>query len=571
MGPVVAPAPAQPSFRRALAAVALCAAAYLYVFPYYPRINNPNENVRLYMTAAIVEDGTYRIDGPRKKWGWVNDAAVRDGHYYSVKAPGTSLLGVPGYAIYRWMAGDGFERTTALWVVRVTATVLPALLFLFFFYRWLGARARHPTVRDAVFLATALGSLLLGYTYMFASHTPSAAAAFGAFMILYDARQRGSLGSWHAFAAGLLAAGCTLFEYPCLFVSVLLCVYALTALRPWTRLVPFAAGALLPTLAMMHFQWRAFGSPFTPGHLMVENPSFRRGHEEGFFGAREFHWDAAWSLLFDFRLGLFALTPLLVLAIPGFARLLSKGRDRIDGLVAALVCLSMYIFICFMNIWHAGWSVGPRYLAVVVPFMAWGALVSLDAVARAAPRAAAAVAIGATGAGMVAAGIPSVYYPHLPPELDWPLAHLLGLLIRHDYSPLNAGNLVGWYGSASMVPLYWLALFALGWAAWHFRRAGDRALVLGASACIAAALLVPHFRAPPADAKARKAVAFITRTWHPEGRDRAARLHAELRSDPRSPPERYRHLADLYLAEGRVREANAVTREQKAPARSHAR
>src|SRR5687767_7718645 len=91
---------AHSSRRHSLIAVALCACAYLYVFPYQWRLNNPNENVRFYMTAALVEEGRYEIDGMRKRWGWVNDAAIHGGHVYSVKAPGASLLAVPGYALY---------------------------------------------------------------------------------------------------------------------------------------------------------------------------------------------------------------------------------------------------------------------------------------------------------------------------------------------------------------------------------------------------------------------------------------------------------------------------------------
>jgi hypothetical protein len=233
----------------------------------------------------------------------------------------------------------------------------------------------------------------------------------------------------------------------------------------------------------------------------------------------------------------------------------------VDAVAAAVICLTMYVFICFMNIWHAGWSIGPRYLAVIVPFMGWGALVSLDAVTRATPRLAAVLGIGCAAAAVVAAGVPSVYYPHLPPEMDWPLAHLLLLLIRHDYAPLNAANLLGWYGSASMVPLFLVTLFALGWAGWTFRRPGDRAKVLAGAALVGALLLTPHFRAPPPDPAAKRAVAFITRTWHPEGHDRAARLSAELDRGHRKTPERYRQLAAIYEAEGRMREARAATHQ----------
>jgi hypothetical protein len=558
---VQAHATARSDTRRALAAVGLCAAVMLYVFPYFPRINNPNENVRFYMTAALVEEGTYSINTLRKRWGWVNDAAVRDGQYFSVKAPGTSFLGVPGYAAYRTVAGDDIDRTTALWVVRVTATILPTLLFLFFFYRWLGTRVQHPVVRDAVFLSMALGSVLLGHALLFASHTTSAAAAFGAFMILFEARRRGRVTNGLAFLAGLLAAGATLLEYPAVFVSAFLCLYALAALRPWSRLAPFVAGALIPTLAMMHFQWRAYGNPLSPGHKLVENPAFRKNHEEGLFGATEFHPEAAWDLLFDFRLGLFALTPLLVLALPGFARLLARGRGRLDAGVAVLISMSLYVFICFMNIWDGGWAIGPRYLAPIVPFLAWGAAAALDAVAMAAPRVAGALGLGCTATAFAAAAVPSIYYPHLPPEMDRPLAHLIPLPIKHDYAPTNLGNVIGWYGTASMVPLFLLALFALGWAAWTFRRPGDRAKVLAGAALVGALLLTPHFRAPPPDPAAKRAVAFITRTWHPEGHDRAARLSAELDRGHRKTPERYRQLAAIYEAEGRMREARAATHQ----------
>ncbi len=152
---------ALPSRRRTLAALALCAVAYLYVVPYQPRINNPNENVRLYMTAALAEQGTYVIDDYRARWGWVNDCAVRDGHAYSVKAPATSFLGVPAYWLYlRWLeaTGGAFDRAVALWLCRVSASILPWLAFLGVFHRWLGRHTSSPLVRDAVFASDARGA-----------------------------------------------------------------------------------------------------------------------------------------------------------------------------------------------------------------------------------------------------------------------------------------------------------------------------------------------------------------------------------------------------------------------------
>ncbi|MCA9536784.1 MAG: hypothetical protein KC593_24045 [Myxococcales bacterium] len=583
------------------------AIVYLYVFPYFPALNNPNENVRVYMTAALVEDGTYDIGGPRARWGWVNDAACVDRlvdgtlapcdgrapegaerAYYSVKAPGASFLGVPGYAVYRaWLAafpspsgsaghgrtgqggsdeqggsaeqggahGDGSGATIAepelRWAVysmRLSGTILPTLLFLLGLHRFLAWHTRRRFLRELTFFSVALGSVMLGYAYLFASHTQSAACAFGAFMILYGARERrrshvtqsgrASL-SWDAATgAGMLAAGASLFEYPCFVLSALLSVYALVAIRPWPRVVGFGLGALVPTLVMMHFQFSAFGNPLSPGHLFVENPAFRAGHQEGFFGAESFHWDGAFALLFDGRLGMFGTSPLLALGLVGLVLVLvapgATGR-RVDALFATLCCVGLYVFICFMNIWHAGWSIGPRYLVALIPFLAFYGMLALDRLAGRLPGLAATLGLGLLAAGFVSAALPSMYYPHLMPEISAPVSQLMPVLIGHDYAPYNAGNLVHWYGSASMVPLLLVFLAALSRSAPSPRELasqGARALVLAGAGLLACVVVAQHFVwEPERTAEVRRAVAFVCEHWAPEGHDRATQLSHSRRVD----------------------------------------
>src|SRR5580693_3638286 len=82
---------------------------YACVYPYL-NVNNPNENVRLYMTMALVEHHTFQIDAIVDRYGWVNDMARlagKDGveHDYSLKAPGTSYAGVPFYWAFGKIAG----------------------------------------------------------------------------------------------------------------------------------------------------------------------------------------------------------------------------------------------------------------------------------------------------------------------------------------------------------------------------------------------------------------------------------------------------------------------------------
>ena len=53
--------------------------AYLYLAttPYHAGLNNPNEMVRLYMSAAYVEHGSLDIDPEIRRWGGVDDKAIR--------------------------------------------------------------------------------------------------------------------------------------------------------------------------------------------------------------------------------------------------------------------------------------------------------------------------------------------------------------------------------------------------------------------------------------------------------------------------------------------------------------
>src|SRR6185503_19572504 len=68
------------------------AGVYLYLFPYFPRINSANELPRVYLVKAIVEDHSFAIDRQVQRYGATSDLSRWDGHLYQNKAPGSSLL-----------------------------------------------------------------------------------------------------------------------------------------------------------------------------------------------------------------------------------------------------------------------------------------------------------------------------------------------------------------------------------------------------------------------------------------------------------------------------------------------
>jgi hypothetical protein len=537
----------------------ILALAYVYAFPYQIRANNPNENVRFYMTAAIVDDHTFALDRVRQEWGWVNDAALFQGHSYSVKSPGTSYLGVPGYWLYRrWCdrTGTPFDRTTALWVVRFTASILPTLWFLYAFHRWLARRGGPPVVRDAIVLSLGVGSLLYAYGMLFVSHTLSAVVAFGAFMILERARRTGSITGMRAIYAGFLAAATTAFEYPGFFATALLCLYALFAIKQRPYLLNFGVGAAIPTLSVLAFHKACFGNAFTPGHRYLETESFRGLATQGFYGSGTFQWDAAGGLLFDLGYGLFPLTPVLILAFIGYPALIANKRTRIDGIFALLIPFCTYLLICTMNNWRGGWTVGPRYLAVAYPFLGWAAFEGARVIARRYPRGVGAFAVGSLGVGMLVSGGPSVYYPHVPEAITRPLPQLVRTFVRGDFAPYNAGSYFAerfghdWHGTSSMAPLFVLAVVVIVYASWAERNLQNRLAVFLLGLWFANVIIVPLWT-EGADAQAgRESAGALLDYFDPPGFDTASRIEARIRAGTAS-EEDWQRLPQLYRDEYR--------------------
>ncbi len=526
--------------------LALVVVGYLYASPYSAALNNPNENVRHYMTAAIVDEGTVEISALRARWGWVNDAACVERHaagadapramqrpcegrrtpagwtrhYYSVKAPLTSLLALPGYALHRAISGDAMDRHTSLYVCRLFSSVLPLLAFFVYFAAALEREGLSPPVRDATLVSLAFGSVFYGYGLAMLSHSLAGASAFVAWDLLRRARLE-TTRAWRAALAGFLAAAVTGFEYPGFFLSLTLSLYAPFALRRPRLVAAFALGALVPTLTVIGYHVAAFDQ-LGPGHLYVETAAFRAIHEDGFFGADGFHPEAAMGLLFGLRTGLFPFSPAFALGVLGALALpfvgrashsapteTSAGAERRAHGVALAGILSSFLLICLMQNWDGGWVIGPRYLVWILPQLAFtaGAFVERFADRR---RLLVGGYLGLVAAGVLLSALPSVYFPHLPPEFGRAIPELIVPLVGAGYAPHSVATAMGVMGVVGIAPL-----FAI-WAAATV--ASGRGL--GAPA-IAAALLVATVGAAFAFAPAEetpeveRARAYVERVFEP--------------------------------------------------------
>jgi len=577
--------------------LALALVPLLCVFPYLGTVNNPNENVRSYMTMALVEQHQLRIDDYITAYGWVNDMArvpSADGaHYYSVKAPGTSLLGVPAYWVLLNLAPlfhvsgahvDGpatraqrisWLRTTT-WTLRLFAVQLPCALFLIWLERYLRGITRDDVLRLAAVTAACLGTNYLAYTNIYASHALCGAAAFVAFG-LTERALRVSSGrplvrrKRVAFCVGLALGMSVLLEYHVLPMAFVIGIYALTAFwRPRT-LVPLVLGGLIDVAAMMLFQWRAYGNPLTPGHKMVANAEFAAQHAQGLFGITLPSKEALAALSFDLGFGFFGTSPYMwlgLLVIP-FGLFVTHGRSserrRRRAAVAACVVAMVALWgvsAGFLH-WRGGWTVGPRYLAPAPPFFAFGALVALEAIAarRAWARTIVrGVSVGLATASVMTIGIVGIVYDTLPESFTRPLVQFVVPLVYAGFVPHHVAE---WFGWDSTTFWYLVAACLVAAAVLPlFLRASDSVRARAARVVIAlatfACAMIPAFSKP--DAPPPDTGGFMGE-WEPSGRDRITLMRNDAeRYGPRRPCAWYR-LADLERAVGL--EAQALRDESR--------
>jgi hypothetical protein len=464
-------------FRRHVA-WGLCCVAYLVASPYFERLNNPNENVRVWATRAVVTRHVLDIDDVEREWGWVNDKAKNDRHLYSGKAPGASLAGVPVLWVHtklRQLVGwpPPGKRATTFWL-RLLVVKLPVCAFLLLFARYAARVTGSAWARDAAVIALGLGTLLYPYGSMFVGHALAAAAAFSAYILIDDklhgaqaAPASGAIadepGPGRMLTAGLLAGLAVTFEYQAALVAAALAVtVAIRYRRRAWAVGAFVAGTVPPAVALGWYHTALFGRPWRFPFGNVENPVFARtAHHAGFHGLSLPQPAAFPSFLFSPSYGLFAFSPVLLLGVVGVVVLFARGHRsarRDAGLVTA-ICLLMFTFLAGMSNWRAGWCVGPRYITTVAPFLM---LPMLKLWPRVGERWwATALAVGLMIPSVLLNVLSGALYPHYPEAFDNPVFDLAFPLIRDGYAPYGLGWLLHLPGSWSLAPVGLVVLAAL--------------------------------------------------------------------------------------------------------------
>ncbi len=472
------------------------AAAYLYVFPYFPGIRSANEMPRVYLVTAIVDDHSFSIDHGVQQWGKTSDLSEYDHHYYANKAPGSSILAAPFYAAAKVFGKPSFAFT--LWLCRIVTGVIPSLWFLWLLWGFLERFAPDPAIRRLVLVAYAVGSLAMTYSLLYYSHQLSAVFIGTAWIFALDvADRRRGLGAM-AFA-GLCAGMAPFVDYEAAFAAIPLAVHVIWKLRAWPRrelvraVAIAAAAAAIPIACLLYYHVACFGSPLRTAYNFAI--TYGHDHDHGLLGMTTPTWTAFYGTMLAPDNGFLTLAPWWLLAIPGGVALWRRG-DRATVVTCACVAILFIYFVSSIGFWRAGWEVGPRYLAAMQPF-----LLPLVAAALTSWRdrpIAIGVAAGAIAIGVVIYTLSTATLPYWPDALHDPLYEVTFRLLGDGAVSPNVARAFGIHGLLGIAPFV-LGIFALvGWSITRVAKPRGLAIGIGiAIVVIAGFALVPHGGAYP--------------------------------------------------------------------------
>lgn len=379
----------------------------LFSFSYFfPRWASWGQNSRMDLVMAVVDKGTLSIDDYHENTG---DAALFEGHYYTEKSIGPSLLAIPFYQVFKvltnlppiaelmtrlassralqttlleggtGLTSDKLYFAMALTFVTFFVICIPSTILVLLFYRFLGDFLYDERQRLFLTLAFALCTMVFPYSNMFFQHQLGSCALFSAFYMLYNMR-RGML-SWRwLWVVGLLFSLALITEYPTVLIAAVLFVYAVYFLPDKRQLFWMFVGGAPLILVMAAYNYAIFRTPLPLGYLY--DPNYTEWHHTGLVTVTYPKLDVLWNITFSPYRGVFFLSPFLLLAVPGFIYFWRVKKHRPEFFVSLINVVSFLMFNASSVVWWGGFAVGPRYLIPMLPYLTFSISFFLAKVGR---------------------------------------------------------------------------------------------------------------------------------------------------------------------------------------------
>jgi len=347
-------------------------------FAYFITNLSWNGTSRMALTLSMADHGELNIDRYHaSRWLTTGDKSFFQGHYYSDKAIGLSLLSiVPHIATRALFALDPNEgrrlRLEGHWLAFVNVAC-PAALALMLLFHLAGRGGASATA--ALFPAIAIGfaSPVWSLASAFFGHVAAGAWLFFSFHVLRGMRASPeTISSRRLFLAGLFLGITLIIEYPVAPIVLFLAVYGGFVLHEhgrlgnWRLVVAAVAGAAIPLGILLCYNAACFGSPWRLSYQTLANAGFRAAHAQGIVGVGIPSWKAlAYITVHPIR-GLFAQSPVLLLGFPGLWRMWKHAHWRAEAILISASLLALLAINAGFPVWWGGWSSHARHLVPIL-------------------------------------------------------------------------------------------------------------------------------------------------------------------------------------------------------------
>jgi len=352
-----------------------------FMYGYYYQDPEANGNSRIGLIFAIVQEGRLTIDSYYNTEGTRTiDIAFLNGHYYSDKAIGTSIIGALFYApMYMFMklTGHGLDLLHIKYLLTIAVVGLPSAFAGSLVYVLCETISGSRLRAYLATLAVALGTMCLPFSAIFFGHQLAAALLFCSFFLIFQLKLKPDLRQkrGYLFLIGFLLGTAFLTEYTTPVIILPLSLYYLYILRErwsfrWIRstIMPFVMGASIPAVILMIYNTLCFGNPFTIGYEHLAN-QFQSSMSQGFLGISLPRPEVLFYLTFHPAHGLFWQSPVLLMAMVGFYFLWRDKRYRLEAIIVMIAFFSYLLINSGYYMWWGGASFGPRHLIPMLLFL----------------------------------------------------------------------------------------------------------------------------------------------------------------------------------------------------------
>ncbi|MBS3055604.1 MAG: hypothetical protein J4452_03900 [Candidatus Aenigmarchaeota archaeon] len=375
---------------------------FFIIYAIFIHWNGWDENSRYFLTRAIVDEHRFEIDTFANQ---TSDRTVVDGHYYSDKDPGISMVASIPYGIFKFFFHDdsrkenqvfitntigkvsiydilnpGYFTLYSMAIVIIFTSVLFSSLTVVLLYKMTNFFTNKKKIK-LLFAATAgLATTIFPYALVFTDNAMATFFALFGFYFLLKKKYENVEQKKYSFFAGLCFGIGAITSIFIVIISFVAFIYLFISYNKKNRyLTVFILGFLLIFSVSLTYNFIIFKNPFVLYHFYIDTNLFIFSQQHFYALWKEFIPEPYifWRLLFDPYKGIFFYYPILLISVYGLYLMRKTMKPEILFIVLVLA-FNIVLNSTVSSSWWGGGFFGPRHLTYFVPFFLLPLIFVLD-------------------------------------------------------------------------------------------------------------------------------------------------------------------------------------------------